>query len=640
MLRTRVIEFIDQSLDRLGAIPARPPVRIEYARDEKFGDYACTIAMDRAFRDAYAALKPEFKNPRNFAEAIVRELQADPASAAFFETIEIAGAGFINFKLAPAALFEAARAALTHRERYGESQRSAPRKIIFEFVSANPTGPLNVVSARAAALGDSCCNLLAACGDEVYREFYVNDFGNQVNLLGLSCLLRSLELAGCRLKFSQKRSADADAAAAHEEETESYSYPDGPGLRFPAGGYHGEYIIAAVRAAIAADPSLQPAADVIEDLRARSEAEDLAEDFLLTGGHADRAETFGRAVMQRFIASQRADLERFRVRFDNFFSERSLHESGAVLAAAKALGAHVFVEEGKQFFRSTAFGDDKDRVIVRADGRPTYLLADIAYHKTKLDRGFDQILNIWGPDHHGYIKRLAGAVQALGAEPAQFRVLIAQQVNLLDRGEEVKMSKRAGKLTPMSAILDEIPVDVSRYFFVMRSFDAHLDYDLSEARDTSEKNPYYYAAYAHARIRSIFRKAAERGLVSADADPGKWTAADGANLSPERRRLLVLAARFPEEVADAAATLEPHRLITFLYELASALSRFYGPRENRVIEQSPEIAAILLAMLDAVSVCLKNGLRLLGMDAPESMTRAVEGEKEDESEGEISRGQA
>ncbi len=633
MLRTRVIEFIDRSLDQLGAVSARPPVRIEYARDEKFGDYACTIAMDRAFRDVYAALKPEFKNPRNFAEAIVRALQSDPAAPAFFEEIDIAGAGFINLKLAPAALFEEARAALANRAVYGESKRAAPRKIIFEFVSANPTGPLNVVSARAAALGDSCCNLLTACGDEVYREFYVNDYGNQVNLLGLSCLLRALELAGCTLKFSQKRSAEADAAAAHEDEAETYSYPDGPGLRFPAGGYHGEYIINAVRAAIADDPALQPAAGLIEELRARSRAEDLAEDFLSANGYADQAETFGRAVMQRFIASQRADLERFRVRFDNFYSERSLHESGAVLAAAEALGEHVFALEGKRLFRSTEYGDDKDRVIVRADGRPTYLLADIAYHKTKLDRGFDQILNIWGPDHHGYIKRLAGAVQALGANPEQFRVLIAQQVNLLDRGEEVKMSKRAGKLTPMSAILDEIPVDVSRYFFVMRSFDAHLDYDLSEARDTSEKNPYYYAAYAHARIRSIFRKAAERGLVSADADPGKWAAADGAALTPERRRLLALAARFPEEVADAASALEPHRLITFLYELASALSRFYGPRENRVIEQSPETAAILLAILDAVSVCLKNGLRLLGMEAPESMTREIEGEGEKEGAG-------
>ncbi|MBX7059255.1 MAG: arginine--tRNA ligase [Leptospirales bacterium] len=619
MLRQTIVEHIGRALEALNPSIAAPNIRLEYAREEQFGDYACTIAMDRSIRDLYAAEQAAFKNPRNFAGAIQERLQSDPGASAFFERVEVAGPGFLNLFVAPQQYYTLALAAAAEGGGYGRSKRSDARNIIFEFVSANPTGPLNVVSARAAALGDCCCNLLEAAGDQVHREFYVNDYGNQVNLLGRSCLLRYLESRGALLKFAERETPPDEQAAEDALSTPAAHYKEGPGLRFPAEGYHGEYIKEAVAAICKSQPRLELSAELLAELVDRSARTDLAEDFTATETLQPVAERFGLAAIAYFLESQRADLDRFRVRFDNFFSERELHMKGAVLEARTALGTQTKESEGKVFFRSSEYGDDKDRVIVREDGRPTYLLADIAYHKSKADRGFSHIFNVWGPDHHGYIKRLAGAMQAMGFPQPNFQVLIAQQVNLLEQGKPLRMSKRAGRLITMRELIEEIPVDVSRYFFVMRAFESHLDYDLAEARDTSEKNPYYYVAYAHARIASIFQAAKERGLEA--EQQGELQ----IELTPERRRLLVLAARFPEEVQDAAASLEPHRLLTYLYHLATALSQFYAPRENRIIQQSPEIAAQLLAILAAVKLSLANGLRLLGMDAPERMTREEDG---------------
>lgn len=611
MLREVVRQCLSDAVDaaeNLGPNAERPDIRVEYARDEKFGDYACTVAMDKRFREIYAEREPSFKNPKNFAEALKAAVEAfdgaRPDDERLFASVDVAGPGFLNLTIAPAALWKYAKIAADDRARYGHSRKENPRKIIFEFVSANPTGPLNVVSARAAALGDACCRLLAAAGEDVTPEFYVNDYGNQVELLGRSCLLRYAESAGVTLKFF-----DGDAK----------SYPDGPGLPFPSGGYHGEYIAEAVAEVVQTRSELKLADDALSKLKALAQRGDTAENFLENDAELlERAREFGAACIDFFLSTQQRDLERFRVNFANFYRESSLHTDGRVLAAREKLGKHVYEEDGKAFFRSTDFGDDKDRVIVRDDGRPTYLLADIAYHHTKIERGFTQIYNIWGPDHHGYISRLAGAVRAMGFPEDEFRVLIAQQVRLLQDGEELIMSKRRGQLITMRELMDEVPVDVSRYFFVMRTFESHLDYDLDEARDTSDKNPYYYVAYAHARIHSIFRNAAERDLGVLQ-DAAAWQGAVQLDLSEERRRLLVLLARFPDEVADAASALEPHRLVTYLYELATALSRFYGKKENKVIDHDESTAAALLSILDGVAVCLKNGLDLLGMEAPDRM---------------------
>jgi arginyl-tRNA synthetase len=624
MLKNRVRSAIEAAIDnasdslKLGPRANRPEVRVEYAREEKFGDYACTIAMDRNFRELYAADCPDYKNPRKFADALVAALRDDPIARALFSNVEVAGPGFLNLTLAPAILFEYARRAANDPAHYGHSRTEQPRKILFEYVSANPTGPLNVVSARAAALGDACCRLLAAAGEDVTAEYYVNDYGNQVGLLGQSCLLRYLQAEGVPVKFFEK-------------EGEGGAYPASPGLPFPAGGYHGEYLGDVVAALVAAQPALRLPADLIARLRELAARPDVPEDFLSgeTVDLTEHAASFGTAAIDYFLDTQKNDLERFRVRFANFFRESDLHRNGQVLAARQKLGQHLYEDGGKTFFRSTAFGDDKDRVVVRADGRPTYLLADIAYHGTKIDRGYTHIYNIWGPDHHGYITRLAGAMQAMGFPPENFQVLIAQQVKLLENRQPIKMSKRAGQIISMAELMNEIPVDVSRYFFVMRTFESHLDYDLAEARDVSDKNPYYYVAYAHARVCSIFRETASRGLsalaAEAPGDPdadAAWAAAvANTEFTAERRRLLVLCARFIEEIQDAALSMEPHRVVTYLYSLATALSQFYGQKENKVIDQTPEGAAVLLAILRAVAVCLKNGLALLGMEAPDRMSR-------------------
>lgn len=624
ILRDIVRDLFTAALQAVARTTTGIEARVENTRDERFGDFACTSAMDNRLREQCG-----IKNPRELATRIMDALRAiDPsalvgipsASAgligkrgidSIFEKIEIAGAGFINVTLHRDFLYDFVLAANRSPEAYGASQTAEPRKIIFEFVSANPTGPLNVVSARSAALGDSCCNLLEATGDSVHREFYVNDYGNQVRLLGISCLFRSLEMDGIPLKFAKK--GDGDAAATHDA---------GPGLPFPAEAYHGEYVKEVVEAIRSSAPV--PTAQITR-LKKLAEKTDLVEADIAATVLDDElhalADTLGRAAINQFLATQQRDLTQFRVPFHNFYRESSLHESGAVLRVAEKLKTHVYEEDGKQIFRSTAFGDDKDRVIVRDDGRPTYLLADIAYHETKIDRGFSHIYDIWGPDHHGYIARLAGAVQGLGFPADRFRVLIAQQVNLLEGGKPVVMSKRTGKIITLRELMEELPLDVMRYFFVMRSFEAHLDFDLAEARDTSEKNPYYYVAYAHARIRSVVQKAMERGLANGTTPPA--LPAD-LELSEERRRLLLHVARFPEEVREAARGFEPHRLILFLYQTANALSRFYGLKSNKIIDLDPATAAVLLSVLQAVAVCLKRGLGLLGMQAPDRMERETD----------------
>ncbi len=614
ILRDIIRDLFSAALSELAGHPVE--ARVENARDERFGDFACTSAMDKRVREACGV-----KNPREMAEKIMQKMQElDVRSTLKDESIpdsingiiagmEIAGPGFINVTVNNAFLYTFTMAAHHSPATYGSSQVAEPRNIIFEFVSANPTGPLNVVSARAAALGDSCCNLLEAVGEKVSREYYVNDYGNQVTLLGISCLFRALEKEGIPIKFAEKTENGSE-------------HPDGPGLPFPAEAYHGEYLKDIV------DTIKHEVAIPVQDLdRLRQLAhENLKEGDLFTKVFNEELEGiaahFGRAAIDQFLSMQQADLERFRTRFDRFFRESSLHESGEVLQVAEELKDYIYDDGQKKVFRSTDFGDDKDRVVVRDDGRPTYLLADIAYHRTKIQRGFSHIFDIWGPDHHGYIARLAGAMQALGFPEDRFRVLIAQQVNLLENGQPVVMSKRTGKIITLRELIEEIPLDVVRYFFVMRSFEAHLDFDLAEARDTSEKNPYYYVAYAHARIRSILQKAGERGLF----DGSIPSSLPEIEWSEERRRLLLLVARFPEEVREAALNFEPHRLIVFLYQMANALSRFYGVRENKIIDLDAATASALLAVLQGLAVCIKRGLGLLGMEAPERMERAAEEE--------------
>ncbi len=546
--------------------------RIDYTPDLKFGHYATPAAMElaKAFR----------QNPRAIAEKLIAGI--DPAP---FEKIELAGAGFINFTLKPAALGQVATfTQLGDWLKINESETSA-EKVIFEYVSANPTGPMNIVSARAASVGDSLTRVMKAAGHEVTREYYVNDYGNQVEKLGLSFAYRYLQ------KFKQ--------------------------AALPDDCYQGEYIIEYLDAMLAAGEVPD------EILLSAGKVGTLDDQAWLSGA----ARFFTPKGVQAILREQQKDLKAFNTEFDRFFSEATLHQSGAVLAACETLekNGKIALSEGAKVFVSTAYGDDKDRVVVRSDGRPTYLLADIAYHADKVKRGFGTIIDIWGPDHHGYIARLSGALKALGfGEKAgeQFKVIIAQQVNLLENGEPVVMSKRLGKFQTMRDLIQKIPVDVCRYFFVTRGLSTHLDFDLTLALDQSKKNPVYYVQYANARIHSIFRECG-----AAPAEINLQILAERSAGQPEREALLFWLLRFPELVQDIARNYEIQRLPEYLYQTGTLFTSFYHAKNNRIkdlVAVAPEEAQAMLSLCNLTTQVIETGLALVGITAVREMHRDEE----------------
>lgn len=524
-------------------------IKIEYPKDEKFGDYSTPFAMESA-----KILK---RNPFEIAEIIASYVRDNSC----IDKIDVIRPGFINIFVSKFVLAQAAADITELKDQYGRIEKHNPDIINIEFVSANPTGPLNIVSARAAAVGDTLANILAAAGNKVDREFYINDFGNQVRLLGESVLSRYRELKGLETVF-------------------------------PEEGYKGEYI-----------------RDIADYISKNHESEIAA-----ISDETELTDFFAMKAIEYNVEGQKSVMNRFGVNYNRWFSEKTLHDNSSVDATYTDLdGKNVlYKEDSKIFFRSTAFGDDKDRVVMREDGRPTYLLADIAYHRDKFKRGYTKIIDIWGPDHHGYIARLSGAVRALGYPADSFKVLIAQQVNLIANGELVKMSKRLGQFSTMSDLIDEIGTDVARYFFVMRSMDSHLDFDLVLAKKESSENPVFYLQYAHARICSIFREAETRNY--------KYSC--GLNdmtifESQETVSLLKILTRFPEEIRDSAESLEPHRIGAYLLRLAQIFHRFYT--ENRVLIEDENRRNSLLTVCDCVRTVLRNGLSLVGVNAPEKM---------------------
>lgn len=527
-----------------------PEIKVEYPRESKFGDYSTPIALESA--------KLIKRSPMEIGEILKSYISEHKE---LIGEVDLAKPGFINIFTSLEYLKNNMIEVNHLKEKYGKQVKENPVKYNIEFVSANPTGPMNVVSARAAALGDTISNLIETNGDTADREFYVNDFGNQVNLLGNSVLARIKEIKG-----------------------ENFTFPED--------GYHGEYI--------------KDIAKWIIDNHS-PEFDNLKDDESKAAYAADKAVEFN-------VSGQKKDLEDFNVNFKTWFRESTLHKKGEVVKALERLekNNHIYIEDGKKVFRSTQFGDDKDRVVVRDDGRPTYLMADIAYHYDKLERGYDQLIDIWGPDHHGYIARLSGAVQALSSKKNIFRVLISQQVNLIMEGETVKMSKRLGNFSTMRELIEEVGVDVSRFFFIMRSMDSHLDFDLALAKKNSSENPVFYLQYAHARICSIFKEAEKRGIT---------LAAENADLETlnnnESVIIMKLLAKYPEEISDAAATFEPHKISTFLLRLAQSYHRFYA--EQRVLSDDEMKTQTNLALCNAVRITIKNGLHILGVSAPESM---------------------
>ncbi len=556
--------------------------QVERARDALHGDFASNLAM--------ALAKPARLNPRMLAEKIIQAIPSDPAVL----KIEIAGPGFINFFINPKAQFAIIPEILESRENFGRSLKGAGKKAQVEFVSANPTGPLHVGHGRGAAYGAVVSNLLAAVGFEVHREYYVNDAGRQMDILAASVWLRYLERLG-------------------------------EALVFPSNGYRGDYV-----REIAASLHKQQG----DSLRASTEA--VLKDLPLDEPEGGDKEIYIDAIVQRaknllgatgyrtvfdaglndILADIREDLAEFGVRYDTWYSERSLTESSAVTKSLEKLkkAGYLYQQDGATWFASSRLGDEKDRVVVRENGQMTYFASDIAYHMEKLERGFDRIIDIWGADHHGYIPRVKAAMQALGGDQDRLEVLLVQFAVLYRGEEKVQMSTRSGEFVTLRQLRNEVGKDAARFFYVMRKSDQHMDFDLKLATSKTNENPVYYVQYAHARVCSVFRQLDEKGL-SRDVELGM------ANLEsltdPHETSLLTTLSRYPETIENAAIQHAPHHLIHYLRELAAELHGYYNGVQFLVEDAGQRNAR--LNLIASVSQVIRNGLELLDVSAPETM---------------------
>lgn len=511
---------------------------------------------DYATNFAMQAARVVRANPRAIAQAIVNRL-----GDSWLERAEIAGPGFINFYLKPDWLYEMLSAILAQGADYGTNDSGKESFVQVEYVSANPTGPLHVGHGRGAAFGSALVNLLRAAGYHVQSEYYINDAGNQIDNLAASVDARYLELLGRSIPF-------------------------------PEDGYHGHDIIETAQRIIDKDG-----------------------DRYLAMPDEKRLAVFKELALSEKLAALKEDLEAFNVKFDSWFSERTLHDSGAIAATCRMLKENgtMYEKDGALWLKSTSFGDDKDRVVIRDNGVPTYLAADIAYHRDKLERGYNTVINLWGADHHGYICRVKAAIAAMGYNADDLEVLILQMVSLYRNGELVKMSKRTGQSVTLNELIEEVGRDAARFFFIMRSIDSQLDFDLDLAKSRSNENPVYYIQYAHARIASIFRQIEEAGI-----EYGSWEHATLSLLVEEAEiDLIKKLGDYPDEVASAARERAPHRIARYVHELAGLFHTFYN--QCRIIGVDSELQAARIALVTAVQHVIRHGLAILGVDAPEKM---------------------
>ena len=556
-------------------------VVVDRARDPAHGDFASNIAMRLA--------KSARKNPRELAQSIVAALPPN----SLVTSAEIAGAGFINFRLAKDAWFADLKSVAAQGDAYGRSKVGAGRKVMIEFVSANPTGPMHVGHGRGAAYGATLGNLLEATGHDIYREYYVNDAGRQIDILAVSVYLRYLELAG-------------------------------ESVTFPSNGYKADYILPVARALHArrGDALKRPGADVVRGAPPDAPAGDkdkhidgLIENSrrLLGAEEFDAIVLFARDAM---LADIRGDLDEFGVHFDMWYSERELNQRGAVDRAIDALrkSGHMYTRDGAEWFKSTDYGDDEDRVVIRANGEKTYFASDIAYHYDKRQRGHDLLIDVWGADHHGYVTRVRGALMALGAPGDCFEVTLMQLVSLFRGGEKLSMGKREGNFVTLRDLRTEVGNDACRFFYLMRSHDQALDFDLELAKSRSNDNPVYYVQYAHARVSSVMKELAARSFTY-DAVAG---AANLALLANTHEQIVITAlSKYREIVEQAALNRAPHALVHYLRDLANTLHTYYNAEKWLVEDVALRNARITLVL--AVQQVIRNGLGILGVSAPESM---------------------
>jgi arginyl-tRNA synthetase len=555
-MKERLTQVLQNSLsachkDGLISVPNIPSLILEIPKDKGHGDFATNIAMVLA--------SEEKKPPRAVAGLIVNNIQ-DPGG--IIERVEIAGPGFINFFIKADRWYDCLREIGERKDSYGKKNLRAGKRVQVEFVSANPTGPLHIGHGRGAVTGDTLANILEAVGYDVSREYYINDTGTQINTLGKSVFIRYQQLFGKKIELASEY-------------------------------YQGEYI-----------------KELAREIKGEHGDAYLYED------EEKAIPFFSSFASRRILEDIKSDLVSFGITFDNWFSEKELFEKEKVRGAIEDFKdkGYIYQKDGAFWFKSSMFGDDKDRVIIKADGEMTYFASDIAYHKDKYERGFDWVVDIWGADHHGYIPRMEAVIQAMEKPRDVLKILLVQLVNLLRGGKPIAMSTREGKFTTLREVIDEVGRDAARYFLLLRRSDSHLDFDLELAKQKSEDNPVYYVHYAHARICGIIREAKKRKLRI----PG-FEEIDAHLLSlPEELELIKQLSNFPGVVEGSAKTLEPHRVTFFLNDLASNFHSYYN--RNRVIfPESMPLTHSRLCLVMAIKVVLKNGLSLLGVSAPESM---------------------
>ena len=525
-----------------------PEIVVEKPKDEKMGDFSTNIGMTLA--------KSERKNPKTIAESVARHLKSGDLSK-----VEVAGPGFINIKMSQEFFLKRLRNAVSQGENFGSSDSGQGTKVMIEFVSANPTGPLHVGHGRGAAVGDCLARIMKKAGYDLSTEYYINDVGNQMNFLGRSTWLRYRELKG-------------------------------EVIEFPEDHYRGDYI-----------------KDIAQEVI------DQKGDEFLNKPEEECIPFFRRFAKDNILKGIEKDLSEFRVNFDNWFSEESLYEDKSVEKAVDWLKGqgHIYEKDGAVWLKSSAFNDDKDRVIVKQTGERTYFCSDIAYHQNKINRGFKKLINLMGADHHGYVPRMEAVLEAMGYDKKIFKILLVQFVSLLRAGEKVSMSTRSGEFETLADVVSEVGVDATRYFFLMRSSDTHLDFDLELAKKETPDNPVFYIQYAHARICSIFRAAEENGVI--------WDSSAGVDLAPlnedEEFAIIQAILSFPEIVEKSARALEVHRISHYLLDLVSRFHGYYS--RHRVISDDKSLTQARLFLLDGLRITIRNGFELMGISSPEKM---------------------
>ncbi len=527
-----------------------PAVELDTPRFQQHGDFSCNIAMILASK--------EKKPPQFIAKSIAENIEDNYRILA---KVEVAGPGFLNFFITDDYWRNSLKDIEELNGSYGKGNIGAGKEVQVEFVSANPTGPLHIGHGRGAAVGDTLANILKAAGYNVVKEYYINDVGNQMETLGRSVSLRYIELFGREIDF-------------------------------PKECYQGEYI-----------------KDIARDIKAKYK------DRYLDGSDGEATSFFSVYAADYILEGIREDLRDFNVEFDEWFSEKTLIEKDKISEITSELEdkGYIYQKDGAFWFKTTKFGDEKDRVVIRANGQPTYFASDIAYHKDKLERKFDMIINIWGADHHGYILRMESVIQAFGKKKEVLEVLLVQLVNLMRDGKSIAMSTRSGEFVALKEVIQEVGKDAARYFFLMRSSDSPLDFDLELAKKQSNENPVYYVQYAHARICSILRLAKQRELHIPRFEEVKI---DLLNL-PEEMILIKQLLKYPDLIERSALSLEPHRITGYLNELAGDFHSYYN--KNRVISNDSNLTMSRLFLVKMIRVVLKNALRLIGVDAPERM---------------------